>query len=90
MSRKEKIARRLCEMDFLQGADNVYRTPDFIVKQKISISVNHQGDAHSVSIDTYYARTEKRDADYEFAFQFRDKIDGKRIKSGTYLRQYVE
>lgn len=90
MSKKEKIARRLGEMDFLQGSDNVYRTPDFIVSQKISITVSRQGDAHLVSEDTYFARTEKRDEDYNFAFQFRDKIEGKRIKCGTYLREYVE
>lgn len=89
MSRKNQIAKRLCEMEFLQGADNVYRTPEFIVKQQFSICTNTCGDAHSISIDTYYARTMLRDMDYEFAFQNREKIDGKRIKSGTYLRTYI-
>lgn len=89
MSKKNKTVKRLCAMEFLQNADNVYRTPEFIVKQRISISTNPKGDAFSVSEDTYYFRTFERDLDYEFAFQHRENIDGKRIKSGTYLRTYI-
>lgn len=89
MLRTDQFAKRLYEMDFLQGADNVYRTPEFIVKQRFSICTNANGDAHSVSIDTYYLRTSERDIDYEIAFQCRENIDGKRIKSGTYLRTYI-
>lgn len=89
MSKKNQIAKRLCEIEFLQNADNVYRTPEFIVKQRFSISTSPQGDAFSVSEDTYYVRTLERDLDYEFAFQHRENIDGKRIKSGTYLRTYI-
>ena len=31
MMSKEKLAVKLANMDFLQGADNIYRTPEFIV-----------------------------------------------------------
>jgi len=43
-----------------------------------------------LSEDTYFARTPARDADYEFAFKLRKRLDGKRIRSASYTRQYVD
>jgi hypothetical protein len=32
----------------------------------------------------------ERDTDYEFVFHSRENLDGKRIKTRTYLRTYVD
>ena len=87
---KHNVVKPVCDIDFLQNADNVYRTQDYIVKQKISLCANSYGDVHSVSDDTYYFRTLERDTDYEFVFHSRENLDGKRIKTRTYLRTYVD
>lgn len=87
---KHNVVKPVCDIDFLQNADNVYRTPDYIVKQKISLCSNNRGDVHSVSDDTYYFRTSERDIDYEFVFHSRNNLDGKRIKTRTYLRTYID
>lgn len=90
MVQPKKFKERVLKMDFMQGADNVYRTPDYIVCQKISLMVNKRGDAYSVSNDSYYLRTPQRDADYEYAFFMREHIDGRRIHSSTYIRHYID
>ena len=35
----------LCDMDFIDGADNVYRTDEYIVKQQISFLESDVGTA---------------------------------------------
>lgn len=80
----------LGSIDFLQNADNVYRTPEFIVKQKISLSWNDKCEVHTVSDDTYFVRTPKRDAQFDNIFSIRENVDGKRVKSGAYTRTYNE
>lgn len=80
----------LCDLDFLDGADNVYRTENFIVKQQISFLESDVGTSMVMSDDTYYLRTPQRDAEYEFAFQGKANINGKRLKSASYTRKYVE
>ncbi|MBQ4273187.1 MAG: hypothetical protein IJB95_06050 [Clostridia bacterium] len=79
-------------MEFIHGAHNVYRTNEFIVKQKLINSFNEKTMiTRLVSEDTYYTRTEKRDAEYEVLFVERGKeINGKRIHSSMYTRTYVE
>lgn len=80
----------LCDMEFLDGADNVYRTENFIVKQQISFLESDIGTSMVLSDDTYYLRTAQRDAEYEFAFQSKANINGKRLKSASYTRKYVD
>lgn len=80
----------LCDMEFLDGADNVYRTENFIVKQQISFLESDVGTSMVLSDDTYYLRTAQRDAEYEFAFQDKANINGKRLKSASYTRKYVD
>lgn len=80
----------LCDLDFLDGADNVYRTENFIVKQQISFLESDVGTSMVLSDDTYYLRTAQRDAEYEFAFQGKANINGKRLKSASYTRKYVD
>lgn len=80
----------IASIDFLQNADNVYRTSEFIVKQKISLSWNDKCEVHTVSDDTYFVRTPKRDAQFENIFSIRENVDGRRVKSGAYTRTYKE
>ncbi len=79
-------------IDFIENADNVYRTKHFIVKQKVNICKSAViGDAMMMSIDTYYARTPSRDFEYDIIFKTRGKqIEGKRIIASIYTRKYVE
>ena len=49
-------------VDFLENADNVYRTKRYIVKQEIDLEVDSLYDNMMVSHDTYYLRTAARDA----------------------------
>ena len=80
--------KKVKNADYLQDADNVYRTKHYIVSQKIKISMNKDGDTFSISIDNYYPRTRSRDIDYEYIFRNRKHINGKRLRSNTYLRTY--
>jgi len=79
-------------IDFVNNADNVYRTREYIVKQQISTSVNKNSlITHLISEDTYYLRTPKRNVEYNIIFKVRGKnIDGKRIRSTMYTRKYVD
>lgn len=82
--------QKLLSMEFLDDADNVYRTKEFIVRQCVTFCVDDEGNNLLLSEDTYFARTPARDADYEFAFKLRKRLDGKRIRSASYTRQYVD
>lgn len=85
----KKYLNMIKTMEIIQDAQNIYRTPDFIVSQKISIILTKQGNTYSFSEDTYYLRNEKRDADFAYAFQNRDHIDGRRIQTHTHVRRYI-
>lgn len=76
--------------DFLDGATNVYRTKEYIVKQVIVIHYDATENNGVVSRDTYYRRTEKRDAEYEITFCMRKHIDGKRLPTTMYARTYID
>ena len=77
-------------VDYFIEADNVYRTKDYIVCQKVTLCHSGKGNTLLLSNDTYLLRTAKRDAEYEFAYKVRGKhIDGKRMCSGSYTRKYV-
>ena len=80
----------ITEPYFCQDASNVYRTKDFIVKQRVVVRESDTQENHLASFDTYYARTRERDAIYEAWFSDRFNIDGKRIKSAMYTRTYVD
>ena len=76
---------------FMQGADNVYRTKDYIVKQSLNYCQDEFGTALIMSNDTFYRRSLTRDFLYEELFLDKGAaIDGKRIHSATYTRTYVE
>lgn len=76
--------------EFLDGATNVYRTKEYIVKQIISIRYDAEENNAVISQDTYYRRTEKHDAEYEIAFCMHKHIDGKRLPTTMYARTYID
>ena len=83
--------RPYLDVEFMENAHNVYRTKDFIVKQVIKVAYSYELHNGLVSIDTYYARTPKRDALYEKIFRAKGKrINGKRMTSIMYTRTYVD
>ena len=76
--------------DFMQNATNVYRTPRFIVRQRLSILCTEDENNAIISRDTFYKRTPARNAEYEKIFGRREQIDGKRLPSSGYIREYRE
>lgn len=71
---------------------NVYRTDNFIVRQKVCITIDEETSIiRTVSEDTYFLRTPERDIRYECIFAGRGKkLDGKRIRVAMYTREYIE
>ena len=76
--------------EFLVNADNVYRTKHFIVKQVLVLESYSKIDNHILSHDTFYARTKKRDRQYEFFYDDKTNINGKRLPATMYSRKYVK
>jgi hypothetical protein len=76
--------------DFLQGATNVYRTRNYIVKQCVCIKYDCAENNGVVSYDTFYRRNPKRDAEYEILFSHRKHVDGKRLPTTMYARTYID
>lgn len=80
------------DIDFIQNADNVYRTRNHIVAQKIRpVSKGSEMITMLGSEDRYYTRTSRRDAEYDLLFKARDAcIEGKRIRTAFYTRKYIK
>ncbi len=76
--------------DFMENADNVYRTRDYIVRQIIGVNFDAEMDNNIFSQDTFFARTPTRDKQYEEIFAKRFNINGRRLASSMYSRKYVE
>lgn len=76
--------------DFMEYADNVYRTRDYIVRQIIGVNRDAEMDNTIFSQDTFFARTPARDRQYEAIFAKRFNIGGRRMSSSMYSRKYVE
>lgn len=82
---------RVNKIDFMNDATNLYRTKEYIVRQKLSITESTVKMPLVISVDTYFKRTKERDAQYEFLLISRkDLIDGKRVKASAYTRFYVD
>lgn len=75
---------------FLRKADNVYRTRDYIVVQRLSLAYDGMEDPGMVSRDVYYRRTRARDKEYELFFCGRRNLDGKRLPATMHTRRYVD
>ena len=76
--------------DFMRNATNVYRTPHFIVRQRLSVLCSEEENNAVISHDTFYKRTAARNAEYEEIFKKREHIDGKRLPSSGYIREYQD
>ena len=76
--------------EFTENATNVYRTKEYLVKQIICIRYGCEEDNVLYSRDTFYKRTPERDREYEILFCRRRNIDGKRLPSTMYTREYEE
>lgn len=74
--------------DFMLNATNVYRTPHFIVRQRLSILCSDEENNAVISRDTFFRRTAARNAEYEEIFSKREQLDGKRLPSSGYIREY--
>lgn len=75
---------------FLEDADNVYRTKNYIVKQVMEIQENTVEDNLVISYDTYYRRTPARDLSYNLLYMNKAHPDGKRLPSTLYTRTYID
>lgn len=76
--------------DFILQADNVYRTKDYIVKQRLQYIEHQIEDNFVVSFDTFYKRTPYRDRQYMIMYGDKRNPDGKRMPSTTYTRMYID
>lgn len=76
--------------EFMKDATNVYRTKKYIVRQIICVHYDCTENNTVFSRDTFYARTPKRDLEYESVFCRRKNIDGKRLPTTAYSRVYIE
>ena len=76
--------------DFLDGADNIYRTEHFIVKQVVCLEYDLVESNRLLSFDTYYRRTPKRDMAFNVIFQDKRYSEGVRLPSTHQNRKYVE
>lgn len=76
--------------DFIIDADNVYRTKHYIIKQILVLDNCSNTDNHIMSHDTFYTRTKKRDSQYEFIYDNKPNINGKRLPSTMCSRKYVK
>lgn len=74
----------------VENSTNVYRTNKYIVCQKLTIEIHSILQNFILSQDTYYKRTRQRDKEYEKEFGTRLDIDGKRLKSTSYTRKYID
>lgn len=76
--------------EFMKDATNVYRTKDFIVRQVIGIQYDGVENNVVFSRDTYYRRNKRRDAEYELIYCSRRKVNGKRLPTTMYSREYID
>lgn len=76
--------------EFLKEATNVYRTRDYIVRQRIVMRCDEEYGNCLYSYDTYYRCTPQRDREYETAFAERIRMNGRRIHTAMYAREYVD
>lgn len=91
MTDKEKVFKDIGYCDFIEvEQDNLYRTKDYIITQKLSFTSDKDAVAVLISRDTFFRRTALRDKQYEYLCSFRKgNINGKRLKSSLSTRKVV-
>lgn len=79
------------DFDFLITiSDNVYRTKHYIVTQNVRVRDDEEENTVIYSHDTYFERTQARDAGYEKMYVNRFNSEGKRVQVGMSIRTYVK
>ena len=76
--------------DFINNADNIYRTKHFIVKQHLILDNADLNGTNMISEDTFYKRTKVRDKQFDILFLNTTHKNGKRIPSTMCSRKYVD
>lgn len=76
--------------DFMMNATNVYRTDNYIVKQELYLDFDIDNQDFLYSKDTFYIRNKQIDKIYDFIFDGRTNINGKRIPSKSHQRKYIK
>lgn len=76
--------------DFIIDATNVYRTKKYIVKQNLYMDYDINNSSILFSQDIYYLRNKKIDRLFDLIFQARQHLDGKRVRSTSYSRKYIQ
>lgn len=85
-----RLKEILDEIDFLDNANNIYETKNFIVRQEISVEIIN-GITVVYSRDTFYSRTGVRQAQFEFLKSIRPTlVNGKRVPATMTTRTYVD
>lgn len=79
----------MCNIDFYENATNVYRTKHYIVRQIMTYENHSRLDNIVISQDTFYKRTKLRDKQYEKLFADKVNLNGRRMKTASYSREYV-
>ena len=78
--------------EFLKEASNVYRTPHYIVRQRLGLLFNVEESNQLISRDTYYERTPERDFNERFGRCDIEPIND-RTEMGSamaYIMKYIE
>ena len=78
--------------EFLKEASNVYRTPHYIVRQRLGLLYNDEESNQLISRDTYYERTPERDFNERFGRCDIELIND-RTEMGSamaYIMKYIE
>lgn len=87
---KSELEIILDEIDFLDNANNIYETKNFIVRQEVSIEILN-GITFVYSRDTFYAKTSRRTAQLDFLKSIRPTlVNGKRVLATMTSRTYVD
>ena len=76
--------------DFIENADNLYRTKHYIIKQVLTLDNESLEGTHIISADTFYKRTKKRDKQFDVLFSDTNHKNGKRLHCTMCSRKYVD
>lgn len=76
--------------DFVENADNLYRTKHYIVKQVLELDNEDLEGTQIISLDTFYKRTPLRDRQFDVIFLDAHHKNGKRLPCTMCSRKYVD
>ena len=77
-------------IDFMENADNVYSTKNYIVAQKLKTTTLPDGKKATFGVDVYYKRNPERDTVYAKLFTKNNVVSGGRIYCRAFARIYKD